>query len=138
MGLGARLQRRSSFLRHSLLMKVAWTQAPPLRVIALEEERGGGVEEGRDGGGEEGAEGSEYCLPLGSPVCISLRSTPFFKTTTFMEVVSNWEGGREGGRMQVAVYISSNRWWQAAELTSSGRMVKSCSAAAVKLEFCGS
>ena len=57
-------------------------------------EEGRKVEEGRDGREER----SEYCLPLGSPVCISLRSTPFFKTTTFMEVVSNWEGAREGGR----------------------------------------
>ena len=79
-------------------------------MIALEEERRGrgeaegrrreGMEEGRkvEEGRDGREEGSEYCLPLGSPVCISLRSTPFFKTTTFMEVVSNWEGAREGGR----------------------------------------
>ena len=41
-------------------------------------------------------ERSECCLPLGTPVCNSLRSTPLFKTTTFMEVVSNWEGERGG------------------------------------------
>ena len=56
---------------------------------------GGGMEWWRDGGMEGW---SECRLPLGTPACNSLRSTPLFKTTTFMEVVSNWEGGRGEGK----------------------------------------